>query len=167
MSSFVSSVILFLTIFGLFIWSVYPKSYTKENIALIEKTLNVKLPSDCEISDYKYKQSEPFLPDYTIYLTVKFSETGMDSLKQQIRITPYYNKLKRYGKDRSKGLYGDEIAQHQSIEDSILKTPFRGGWIETKSGLEFIDFSGLKTQTNVDALINNEKRILTYEYLDW
>jgi len=152
---------------GLFIWSIYPKSYTKENIALIEKTLNVKLPSDCEISEYKYNQSEPFLPDYTIHLTVKFSETGMDSLKQQIIKTPFYNKLKRYGKDQSRGLYGDEIAQHQSIEDSILKTPFRGGWIETKSCIEFIDFSGLKTQTNVDALIDNEKRILTYEFLDW
>ena len=136
-------------------------SKQKEKIDFLKSTLQIELQSEVKILENEVKHNELFLPDYTLNLTIGLNKNQMEKITDQITNIPYYNELEFYRwRDNSRNLLDNENYTFQTVQDSIAKTKYRGSWIKTELGFEFVDFG--KTHDIVQAWLNTETNSLKF-----
>ena len=139
-------------------------SNVEDRIELLENKLQIEMPNEYTIvqdEDISYNGLES---DYKVVLKLQLESEGIQKIENQINQTPYYNQLVKFqGKGNGIGTFTrEEMVEFKLIQDSILKTKYRGTWIETVEGFEFIDF-GDKMEP-IDACIDSKENTLTFEF---
>jgi len=136
-----------------------------KRVELLQKELNINLPSNYVIDEDKDITDDAFTGDHTVTIELKFDKNSMDSVINQIKNVPYYNELERF---RTGVKVGDDIQYYEVITDSMSQSKFRGSWFETDIGYEFIDLTDFEKPANslIKAKIQVEKSVLTFVYID-
>ncbi len=116
-------------------------SNVEDRIELLENKLQIEIPNVYTVvqdEDISYNGLES---DYKVVLKLQLESEGIQKIENQINQTPYYNQLVKFqGKGNGIGTFTrEEMVEFKLIQDSILKTKYRGTWIETVEGFEFID----------------------------
>ena len=139
-------------------------SKEKEKIDFLKKELQIEIPSEVKVINDELVHNELILPDYTLKLTLSLSSNQIEKIKEQIISVPYYDELEYYRwKDNSRHLMDNGSYSFKTIQDSIANTKYRGSWIKTESGYEFVDFG--KTQDIVNAWLNTETNSLEFVFV--
>ncbi len=138
-------------------------SNEEEKIELLQKELNIELPVNYEIIKDKGVTYDAFLGDYSTIITLKFDEMSIDTVVNQIKEVPFYNELNQFRKvDGVRTFIGDVRGKYDLITDSMNQSKYRGSWISTQEGYEFIDI--LDKEAWVDASINMKENSLNFVY---
>jgi hypothetical protein len=140
-------------------------SKEKERIEFLKDTLQIELNSEVKVLENESVQAELFLPDYTLTLKIELTKNQIEKITDQITEVPYFNELDYFKwKDNSRYLQDNDGLNFETIQDSIAKTKYRGSWIKTKEGFEFVDCG--KSHDMVLAWINTNTNTLKFEFTD-
>jgi len=138
-------------------------SNVEKRVELLETELGLDLPSQFEIVQDDDVTLQQFPLEYRISMTLRFTQVDYGTVVMGIRDSPYFNQLADY---RNVGLGIPPASELQQIMDSLKACNYRGSWVTTEQGFEFVDFLGPETMRPVKAWIIEKNRTLTFEYMN-
>ncbi len=142
-----------------------PHVNKNKEVDFLKSTLQIEIDSDVKVLNNEIESKELFIPDFTLSLTIGLNNNQIEAIIDQIAKMPYYDELAFYRwKDSSRNLLDNGNYTFQAVQDSIAKTKYRGSWIKTEIGFEFIDFG--KTHDIVHAWLNTESNSLKFIFVD-
>jgi len=140
-------------------------SKQEEKIEFLKNTLQIELLSDVNVLENEVEHNELFLPDYTFNMTLSLNNNQIEKIKKQIISVPYFNELEYYRWTNGRRYMMDNGGYNfKTVQDSIASTKYRGSWIKTSNGYEFVDFG--KTNDSVKAWLNTETNTLKFVFVD-
>ena len=137
-------------------------SNVEKRIELLQNELHIVLPPDYEIIQDEDVTLEHIPYEYRMTLTLRFSQTGFESLVGKVHESPFFDQLHDY---REMGSGVTITPEYAEIKDSLKSNNRRGGWIRDPNGYKFIDFFGPESMRPIKASVDSTMRTLTFEYI--